>query len=199
MAIGDLAGSKGLATYTDALLVADVDTGLNQRGDDIAATMTRLDKVEPYAIGVPKFSVQRGTNGQLVGSNVWSVIGTDAFATPVLNTEFTSWTQGALTVKKTGVYQVSAHVQFFAEPYSTVAVQLVKNGGTVDSQNTLAKDEWSGPGTGSANPSATAYNLVRLVAGDVVRLWVLQRGSRQAVNAGISTPDLTMSLLWVDA
>jgi hypothetical protein len=202
VAVGDAAGAKGLSTYSDTLLVKDIDTALNQRGDDIAGTMTRLDTVEAAALGVPKFAVRRGTFSQQVGSDVWSQITGSALATPLINLGFTSWGQSALTIKRSGVYQVSAHVQFYGLPYRTVGVQVVKNNLGVDSQEgQIAKDEWGGPSTGNEARSATAtgFEVVRLVAGDTLRLWVLQRNNNNAtVEAGKWSGDLTMSVVWLD-
>jgi len=207
MAVGDLAGSKGLATYTDALLVRDVDTGLNQRGDDIAAVMNRADTLEAAAIGKPMFSVQRSSGGQSVGVDTWSAMIAQAYATPLINVGFGGWSQGALTIARSGVYTVSAHVQVYGQSFTTVGVQLVKNSypgndvkiTRVDTEDGLAKDEWGGGGAGAAVPAATATatNVVRLAAGDKVRLWVLQRNTQGAqVNVGRVPFDLTMSLMW---
>lgn len=202
MAVGDAAGAKGLATYSDTLLVSDVDAALNQRGDEIAATMTRLDTVEAAAVGVPKFAVRRSSFGQNVGHDTWSQIVGGSFAAPIINTGFTSWAQGALTIKRGGVYQIGAHVQFYSLPYRTVGVQVVKNNAGVDSaEGQIAKDEWGGPNTGSEARSATAtgFEVVRLVPGDVLRLHVLQRNNNgTTVEAGKNAGDLTMSAVWLD-
>jgi hypothetical protein len=202
MATGDAAAAKGLATYSDSLLVKDIDTALNQRGDDVAGTMTRLDTVEAAAIGTPKFAVRRSTFSQNVGSDAWSQIVANSLASPLINTGFTSWAQGALTIKRSGVYQISAHVQFYVQPYRTVGVQVVKNNLGVDSQDgQIAKDEWGGPSSGNEARSATAtgFEVVRLVAGDTLRLWVLQRNNNNAtVPAGTNSGDLTMSVVWLN-
>lgn len=207
MATGDLAGSKGLATYTDALLTAEVDTGLNQRGDDIAATMIRTEALEAAALGKPMFSVQRSSIDQNVPVDGWSLMNGNAWATPLINVGFTSWSQGILTIARSGVYTVSGHVQFYGQPYQTVGVQLVKNSfpqgaltdSRVDTTDGLAKDEWGSGPNGGAVPAATATatNVVRLVAGDKVRLFVLQRNTSNAnAPAGRVPFDLTMSLMW---
>lgn len=202
MATGDAAAAKGLATYSDSLLVKDVDTALNQRGDDVAATMTRLDAVEAASIGTPKFAVRRSTFNQNVGHDTWSQIVGNSLASPILNMGFTSWGQAALTIKRSGVYQVAAHVQFYGLPFRTVGVQVVKNNLGVDSADgQIAKDEWGGPSTGNEARSATAtgFEVVRLVAGDVLRLWVLQRNNNNVtVEAGKWSGDLTMSVVWLN-
>jgi hypothetical protein len=202
VAVGDAAGAKGLTTYSDTLLVKDIDTALNQRGDDVAATMTRLDRVELAAVGVPKFAVRRSTFSQAVGHDAWSQIIGGSLATPLINTGFTSWAQGALTVKRSGVYQIAAHVQFYGQPFRTVSVQVVKNALGVDSSaGQIAKDEWGGSIDGGEGRSATAtgFEVVRLVAGDVLRLHVLQRNNNAAtVEAGKWSGDLTLSAVWLD-
>ncbi|NRD25849.1 hypothetical protein [Frigoribacterium sp. VKM Ac-2836] len=197
MAVGDAAGAKGLATYTDSLLVKDVDNALNQRGDDTAATMTRLDTVEAAALGKPMFSVQRGTFDQNIVHNNWYQVVGNVFASPVINTGFTSWTTGALTIKRSGVYTVGAHVQYYGQGFTTVGVQLTKNGNGVDTTDMLCKDEWGGGGSAVPAATATAYNVVRLVAGDVIRMWTLQRNANgSTVPVGKVAGDVTMSLMW---
>jgi hypothetical protein len=194
VATGDAAAGKGLKTYTDSLLVKDVDEGLNQRGDDIAATMTRLDTVEG-AVNQPIFSVFRGTQSQPVGSAVWSTIG-GAFAQPTLNDGFTEWNGSTLTVAKAGVYRIVGHVQFVGE-YQTVGVQIVRNTTNPDTTNTLAKGEISG------GPSADANGLRRLVAGDTLRFLVFQvnagAGAAGIKQIGPGQYDLTWSVEWVRA
>lgn len=208
MAVGDAAAAKGLVTVPSTEPMNNGYNRHNQRGDELAALIDRVAAVELTALNPPMFSVQRSNRAQAVGHNAWSQIVATALATPLINKGFASYSAGALTITKPGVYQVGAHVQFYGRPFRTVGVQLVKNsypqGATndqrVDTLDMLAKDEWGGDGGGIVDAAtATAYNLVRLAAGDVIRLFVLQRNTQSAtVEAGRVPGDLTWSMVWVN-
>lgn len=207
MATGDEAAAAGLVVVPTTEPLNNGATRHNQRGDELARVIARLAAVELTALAPPMFSAQRSNRGQQIGRDVWSQIVAASLATPLLNTGFASYVAGALEIKKAGVYQVGAHVQFYGQGFTTVGVQLVKNsypqGATsdprVDTIDMLAKDEWGGGGGAVPAATATAYNLVRLAVGDVVRLFVLQRNAANAtVEAGKVPGDLTWSMVWVN-
>jgi hypothetical protein len=191
MAIGDLAASKGLATYTSAQASSLGYQNDNQRGDDIAATMLRLDTVEA-AVNQPIFSVKRGTPVANIAPNTWT-LATQAFA---VNAEISSgftWdnVQGTLTVSKAGYYRIGANV-FFATYYQDVGLSVVRNS--------------TDPGAGlitanfALDRSVAATGLVRLAAGDVIRLYVIQRNNSGAVNQiGQDPHNMTLTAEWLRA
>lgn len=191
MATGDAAGAKGLATYSDSLLVRDIDTALNQRGDDIAATMTRLDTVES-AVNQPIFSVKRGTPVANISANTWTLV-TQAFAaTAEISSGFT-WDNvaGTLKVSKAGYYRIGANV-FFANLGQDVGLSVVRN--STD----------AGTGVITANfavdRSVAATGLIRLAVNDVLRLYVIQRNNGGAVNQIATDPhNMTLTAEWLRA
>lgn len=189
MATGDAAARQGLKTYTsaqDRRLGWDND---NQRGDDVAATMDRLDTVEKF-INQPIFSTYRGA-AQNAPHTTWTTVST-AFAVPDLNIGFTSWNAGTgeLVVAKAGVYRIFAHVQFIGT-YTAIGVQVTRNTPTPDTANTLAKGETAGPG-------AEGSTIRRLAKGDVLRFLVLQRNSGgTASTIGGNSFDLGYGVEWV--
>lgn len=191
MATGDLAASKGLPTYSDSLLVKDVDTGLNQRGDEIAATMLRLDTVEA-AVNQPIFSVKRGTPVSNIQPNTWT-LATQAFAANAEVISGFTWNnvQGTLTVSKAGYYRIGANV-FFANVGQDVGLSVVRN--STD----------AGTGVITANfaldRSVAATGLVRLAAGDVIRLYIIQRNNSGSVNQIAQDPhNMTLTAEWLRA
>lgn len=189
MAIGDRAAAKGLKVYTSA---QDRRLGFendNQRGDEIADTMDRLDNVEKF-INQPIFSTYRGAV-QSAPHTLWTTVA-GAFAVPDLNIGFTSWNggTGVLTVLKPGVYRIFAHVQFIGS-YTAIGVQVTRNTASPDTENTLAKGETAGPG-------AEGSTIRRLAKGDALRFLVLQRNSASEARAiGGSSFDLGYGVEWV--
>jgi hypothetical protein len=202
MAVGDAAAAKGLATYTSAQSASLGYQNDNQRGDDIAATMTRLDIVEKAAVGTPAFGVKRSTSGQQIGGQTWSKMNAGAWRTPDINRGFTSWSDGVLTVARTAVYSINGLAHFYNDDFYTVAVQVIKNGGQPDDQAlAVVKGEWSSAQTSATqiSPTAQATDLaVPLVAGDTLSFWVLQRNvGNETWNTGPSPYDMTWQVTWL--
>ncbi|MCS5513991.1 hypothetical protein NY537_14705 [Curtobacterium flaccumfaciens pv. betae] len=177
----------------------DVDTGLNQRGDDIAAVMGRTDILESQTNG-PGFMVKRSSNGQSVPAESWTQLVSGAWATPFLNDGFT-WTGGSLTIPRAGIYDVRAHVMWRNDDFRTASINVTRNSTVADTQNTVAGNE-----TTVESPSVdqelqlgvTAAEFVPLNAGDVLRVFTLQRnrgGTPQKM--GNRSYDLTFNVLWV--
>lgn len=204
MAVGDAAGAAGLVTYGDDLLVTDIDVAVNQRGDELAAALTRIKTLEAAAINKPMFSVVRSTNGQSVGDSTWSQMVAGAWATPVKNVGGFTWSAGVLTVPRAGVYGVVGTAHFYSDDYTALEVQITKNTTSVDTTNTVSKAAWSAPtksGETGVNPSVTTVRLfVPFNAGDTLRFWVLQRNvNGQTWNTGPRPYDLTWDVEWKDS
>jgi hypothetical protein len=191
MAIGDLAASKGLATYTSAQASSLGYQNDNQRGDDVAATMIRLDTVEA-AVNQPIASIKRGTPVANIGANTWT-LATQAFqANADIISGFT-WNnvQGTLTVSKAGYYRIGASV-FFNTLYQDVGLAVLRNS--------------TDPATGiitanfAVDRSVAATGLIRLAAGDVIRLYIIQRNNSGAVNQiGQDPHNMTLTAEWLRA
>lgn len=203
MAVGDAAGAAGLKTYSDSLLVADIDVALNQTGDYIAADRTRLKALEAQAIGVPKFIVKKSSNGQSIVAESWRQLTAGAWASPVKSVGGFTWSGGVLTVPKAGIYDVRGHVMFRHNDYRTVALNITRNSTSPDSGASIAGNEITeqSPDVDSDNQvGVTAAELVPLNAGDQLRFYVLQRNrGSDTVNIGDRTFDLTFNVLWVDS
>ncbi|WIA98025.1 hypothetical protein [Curtobacterium sp. MCBA15_004] len=202
MATGDAAGAAGLKVYDDTLLVADVDTALNQRGDDVAAVMGRTADLEKLTKGTPKFMVNRSSAGQVVGAEVWSQINATGWATPLKNVGGFGWSGGALTIPRAGIYEVQAHAMFRGNDYRTAAVQITRNTTQVDTDSSITANETTVdlPSVGAAlHLGITASRYVSLNANDVIRVFVLQRNRNDdIVNVGQYAFDLTFDVVWVD-
>jgi|GEM_PF-3785982 len=203
MAVGDAAGAAGLKVYDDSLLVTDLDTGLNQRGDDIAAVMGRTTAIEKITKGTPKFMVARSAGGLMVHAEApWVQATAAAWGAPLKNVGGFQWSGGALTIPRAGIYQVQGHVMFRQNDYRTSAIQITRNSTATDTTATITANEITAaiPEVG-ANLSlgVTAARYVSLNANDVLRLFVLQRNrGGQSANVGIFNFDLTWDVVWVD-
>lgn len=205
MAVGDAAGAKGLKTYSDATLINDVDVALNQRGDDIAAVMTRADALEKATIKVPKFSVAKSTNGQNLAFDTAAVFTAGAWGSPVKTVGGFTWSGGVLTVPRAGVYSVLATMKVAANDYYAIYVMVTKNTTTTDSAFAVARGVVY-PGDRSSNnssnvaPSVTASRmLVSLNAGDTLRVVGYQRNyGGQTVGLDDGATSLTFEVMWQD-
>ncbi|MEN0103326.1 MAG: hypothetical protein AAGC90_10405 [Curtobacterium sp.] len=202
MAIGDAAGAKGLKVYSASDLVNLGYQQNNQRGDEIAAVMTRADKLEAQTISVPKFSVRRSTNGQNCAAEKWTQMTAGAWGSPKKSVGGFTWSGGVLTVPRAGVYMVHADAHFYSDDFVTAAAQITRNTTSLDTTNTVAKGEasqYSEPGE-TTNPSVSAIGfLVPLNAGDQLRVFLLQRNrGGQTRNTGSHEYDLQFEVLWMD-
>jgi len=191
MANGDKANAVG---WTTAAGTDDLRTGydkINYVADRVAEQYTTLRDTVLPAINQPIFAVRRSSSAFLFDNALWRVMPASVFASPILNDGFTSWSGGQLTIKKSGAYRLGAHFQIVGAAPLT-EIQVVKNTTTPDTVNTLIKDTSSGRG-------ATASDLVRLVAGDV--LVVLAHMDDGHLDHPLSTNpyDLSLSVEWVRA
>ncbi|ROS57196.1 hypothetical protein [Frigoribacterium sp. PhB118] len=191
MAVGDAAGAKGLATYSDSLLVKDIDTALNQRGDEIAATMTRLEKVEA-AVNQPILSVSRSTAQSTVQSGAWAMATVSLATTAELASGIT-WNadSGEAKVGKAGIYRVGGSV-FYSTAPDTAGIQITRNSTDSDTSATIAGNVQAGRGVSTTR-------LVRLAEGDVLRLFVYQQSSNGARTIATAPYNLTLTAEWVRA
>lgn len=201
MANGDIAAARGWTTFTptqDRKLGYDND---NYGLDRTAEQAKRLDDAE-QAINQPIFAVRRGTNvAGIAPSGTWVPAPYQWYATPTINTGFSTtapWSVGnvQLTIARPGIYRVAAHLQWEdATDYNRTAIAVVKNTTEANDQNTLARQVNDDGGT-----SLAASDLVRLVAGDVVRMLVFQRNNSGKQHAPATGPaDMSMSVEWVRA
>lgn len=203
MAIGDAAGAKGLKVYSASDLVNLGYQQNNQRGDEIAAVMTRADKLEAQSIGVPKFMVKRSSNGQNIPAESWTLLAGGAWGTPVKTVGGFTWSSGILTVPRAGVYDVRGHVMFRNDDYRTVALNITRNSTTPDSAASIAGNETTvqSPDINSSlQLGVTAAEYVPLNANDKLRFYVLQRNrGAETQNIGNRTFDLSFNAVWVDS
>lgn len=201
MAVGDAAGAAGLKTYSDSLLVTDIDVALNQRGDDIAADRTRLKTLEAQTIGVPLFVVKRSSNGQQIAAEAWRQLTAGAWGSPVKNVGGFGWSGGVLTVPKAGVYDVRGHVMFRNDDYRTAALNITRNSTTPDSAASVVGNETtveSPEFDSSLQLGVSASTFVPMNAGDLLRFYVLQRNrGGGTLNIGDRPFDLTFDVMWV--
>lgn len=202
MATGDAAAAAGLTTYGNDLLVSDVDTALNQRGDDIAADRGRLKTLEAQSIGVPKFSVKRSTNGLNIDENTWTQMTSGAWATPLKNVGGFTWTGGVLTVPRAGFYQINAVAHFYQDDFYATSIQVTRNSATADTGVVCKAEWWQAPTNASkVNPSVQATDLAyALNTGDLLRVWVLHRNNNaNRRNTGPGAHDLAFQVVWIDS
>lgn len=206
MAVGDAAGAAGLKVYDDSLLVADIDTGLNQRGDDIAKVMTRTAVVEKALLATPKFSVSRSSSGFTFNHDEARVITGTAWATPAKRVGGFAWAGGVLTVPRAGMYMVQATMKLAPEDYYAQYVMVTRNNEDPADAGAAVCRAVVYPGArgfnndGNVAPSVTASRLcVSLNANDKLRVVGYQRnygGESQSVDSGATS--LSFEVLWVD-
>lgn len=151
--------------------------------------ITLRDTVLP-AVNQPVFKAGRSTTRLPIANQTWTPLAGNAYALPVLNDGFTSWTAGQLTIKKAGVYRLSIHAGA-SVPQDNIAMQVVRNTQTPDTINTLVKNDSAGSGVSSTD-------LVRLVAGDVLVALIYMRGQMDHL-LNTNSYDLSLALEWVRA
>lgn len=192
MAIGDAAGAAGLRVYSDALLVKDVDDGLNQRGDDVAAVMGRVDKVEG-AVSQPIFAVSRSSAPATLPHAVWYIATASLATNPNLIDGFVwSNADGTLKVSKAGIYRLSGSL-FFADSPIDSGIEITANSDQVGTSATVV-------GRLSPGRGVEASRLVRLAANDVLRMLIFQRSADQGARTIGALPyNLTFTAEWVRA
>lgn len=205
MAVGDAAGAAGLKTYSDSLLVTDVDVALNQRGDEIAAVMGRATTLEKATLKTPKFSVAKSTNGQSLAFDTAAVFTAGAWATPIKTVGGFTWSGGVLTVPRAGVYSILAQMKPYANDYYAIYVKVTRNTTDPNAANPVALGVVY-PGDRASNnsslvsPSVAAQrNLVSLNAGDALRVVGYQRNyGGQSVALDDGATSLTFEVEWQD-
>ncbi|MBT1676001.1 hypothetical protein [Curtobacterium aurantiacum] len=206
MAVGDAAGAAGLKVYDDSLLVTDLDTGLNQRGDELAAVMGRTSKVEKAILATPKFSVSRSSTGLTFNHDEARIVTGTAWAAPTKRVGGFTWSGGVLTVPRAGMYMVQATLKLNAEDYYAQYVMVTRNSEDAADAGAAVCRAVVYPGPRGFNddpnvaPSITASRLcVSLNANDKLRVVGYQRnygGQSTAIDAGSTS--LTFEVLWVD-
>lgn len=133
----------------------------------------------------PVFHVGRGFT-QALGAGSWTLVN-GAYGTPGLNTGFTSFASGVLTVAHSGWYRPTVNVKF-PTAANPIAAQLTVNSTSVDTAATVVSDF-------KASAAAISMSgLVYLTATDTVRLYLF---SASAQNIGTNPRDLAFSAEWV--
>lgn len=206
MAVGDAAGAAGLKVYDDSLLVSDVDTALNQRGDDIAKVMTRTATVEKAILATPKFSVSRSAAGFTLAHTEARIFTGTAWATPSKRVGGFTWAGGVLTVPRAGMYMVQATMKLAAEDYYAQYIMVTRNSDDPEQVDAAICRGVVYPGDRGFNndanvaPSVTASRLcVALNANDKLRVVGYQRnygGDSRPLDTGATA--LSFEALWVD-
>ena len=191
MAIGDAAAAKGLAVYSSAQQSSNGFENNNQRGDEIAPTMTRLDTVEA-AFNQPIVAVRRSTAGTTIDSHTWRPAAS-SFATRPDMADGVEWTgsAGELRILKAGVYRLQAFVTFTTPEPDSAGIQVTRNSTEPNTGATILGSINTGRGC-----LVAGYQCLAL--GDVLRMFIIQRnsaGDRRSIST--SSNDLTMSAEWV--
>lgn len=182
MANGDIASARGWSTFTSTQNVSTGYDNDNYGLDRAAEQANRLDVVEA-AVNQPIFKVGRSTNTVDLNDGTVYTAQASWFGAPVLNTGFTRWTAGQLTVAKPGVYRLGAHANFITDR-DTVETYIMQNG------NYVVKSTNAGRGSGRTD-------LVRLAAGDVLQLRVLCIGAGAHNYINTNPYDLSFFAEWV--
>ncbi|MDP4333236.1 hypothetical protein Q7F20_07615 [Curtobacterium sp. A7_M15] len=184
MANGDIASARGWTTYASTQQRSQGWDNDNYVLDRAAEQANRLDVVEA-AVNQPIFKVGRSTvTADLDDGQIYTVVG-NWFAAPTINTGFTRWNAGQLTVAKAGIYRLTAHVNFINDR-DTVEVYVMQNGNYVVKQT-------------NAGRGATGTELVRLAAGDVLAMRVLCIGAGFHNLINTNPYDMSFSAEWVRA
>lgn len=127
-------------------------------GADVEADIVNdiIDEIE-----APFFSCD-AANAQSISNATWTILAA-AWGTPALNTGFTSFTSGALTIAKAGWYEVELqYSSATAGAVSRFGAQINKNSATVDT-NSIAKLILA------SRIGVKVTKVVLLAAGDVLR------------------------------
>jgi hypothetical protein len=125
MAIGDLAKTKGLAVYPDT---QDRRLGFqndNQRGDDIAATMNRLDTVETsLSKAASGGTMVRSSVPVTLGSGAWQILDTASWWSVEQPATGQVVFDGSWTVQEDGLYEVEGGIQVDAAVALAFGIKL---------------------------------------------------------------------------
>ncbi len=144
----------------------------------------------PVSGPTPAFSAT-GASGapQTIPNGAWTQI-TTAFGTPSINSGFTSWSGGALTIAQQGLYMINTQISFNTIPGpARIGTQVTLNSGTADTGVSVKKFEY---GTNSASTSRPVY----YASGDVLRMFVFQdSGAGRVTDA--TGPALTFSAIYM--
>lgn len=195
MAAGDIAASLGWATVAPTEGRNLGYQRINEALDRTASLFIDVrDNVKP-AVNQPLFTVTRSSSTVGFDANSWKLVAAIAYATPEVNTGFTGWKDGILTIKKPGLYDLYATLTWAQADYRRTAIQIVRNTDTPSTTDgTLAQTITNGSET------VTARARRRLAAGDQVRLLAFQQedgGPRHGID---SDPfDLGFSVEWLRA
>lgn len=169
MAVGDKAGAAGLAVYNDALLVRDVDTALNQRGDELADAMGRVKTLEDSKVAAMTGGVMRRSQTPVtIGSGAWNILDTAAWWAVEQPAIGSATFDGAWVIAEDGLYQIDAGIQLDAAVSMACGIKLNNRSGA-DATGMIV----SNTGAGLAGfTSSSVTRKYRLRKGDRLRLVV---------------------------
>jgi hypothetical protein len=170
MATGDLAASKGLKTYTsaqDRRLGYDND---NQRGDDIAAAMLRLDALEKTGGNRPTVILRKGNDQNTPDTaNAWGAVTWDVEEYDPANLHDAVVNRETVVLPSNGTVSVNALVKIGTTNAGHVArVRLTRN--NVPVPGTSIDDKTGNPVP--AEPLPALNTMLAVSAGDVLRIEV---------------------------
>lgn len=158
-------------------------------GQKITATIWNALIAAVNALIAPiAFQVGRGSAQSIAGA--WTLVSA-AYGTPGINTGFTSFTSGVLTVATSGWYRISVYLRWPATP-ATGNFQVLVNSTTVDSAAVVLSDTKVATSSQIVEGSA----LVFLTAADALRLYVF---SSTTQNVGTNPRDLNFTVEYVRA
>jgi hypothetical protein len=166
MAVGDAAGAKGLVTYSDALLVKNVDDALNQRGDELAAAMGRVDTLEAARTSQMSGGVMRRSEVPVtIGSGSWNILDTATWWSVEQPAVGDVTFDGSWVINADGLYDVSAALQVDAAVNLLFGVKLNNREGANGSGLIVSN---TGAGTAGLTSSYVSRRF-RLRKGDRLR------------------------------
>jgi hypothetical protein len=203
MAVGDKAAAAGLTTYSasqDRRLGYEND---NRNADYIAGLMDRLKALETQVIGTPVYSVAKSSNGQSLQHDTAAVFGAGAWGKSIKNVGGFTFSGGALTVPRSGIYGVQAVMKPAADDFYATFVAISRNNSNPTTPDMIARSVTYPGDQGSYNnpnvsPTNTASRLlVALNAGDVLRVVGYQRNFQgQTVGLDDGETSLTFEVQW---
>lgn len=185
-----LAGGTGTGTWDlDAATSVLVPTVSENDNSTKAASTAYVDRATGNASTVrPAARVSRST-AQSIGASSWTKL---QWTTEDFDTDSMADVSGAntkLTVQTTGVYQISATVNFGAASGAQRYMRLLKNGNVVCYGS-------SAPGTTAEHAHMVVTHLDSATAADYFEVEVLQATAGSLNTAGNGTP-MTFSAAWV--
>jgi hypothetical protein len=189
VAIGDKAAAAGLAVYSSEQQSSKGYENDNQRGDELADLMGRTAVVEG-AVNQPIFSVKRANTPAEVAHGQWTLARGAFSANPDI-VEGMGWELGEVMASKAGIYRLTAGVAYGTEAMIDAGLQITRNSTEPNTTATIL-------GRVTLGRTCETSGLIRLAAGDTLRLFVFQRNTDSGPRyIGRDAWNLMMSAEWV--